>query len=75
MLLAFGRVLDILGEPSRSMIIAKIQNKHTSSDFLKSALTPISLTEIEEAIRNAVPIGSELIVKMFEAEYRRLELE
>jgi len=70
-LLAFSKVLNIVGEPSRNMIIGYIQEKYGISIFSNS-LHPISVEEIEDTILEIFPIGSELIVRMLEAELERM---
>jgi hypothetical protein len=72
-LLAFSKVLDILGEPSRNMIIIYIQNKYNVSIFSDVGNRSVSVEEIEDTIQELFPIGSELIIKMLEAEIDRTE--
>jgi len=70
-LLAFSKVLNIVGEPSRNMIIGYIQEKYGISIFSKS-LHSIAVEEIEDTILEIFPIGSELIIRMLEAELDRM---
>jgi hypothetical protein len=71
-LLAFSRVLDILGEPSRNMIIAYIQKKYNLPLF-SSISRLVSVEDIEDALQEVFPIGSELIIRMLDAEIDRME--
>ncbi|AFU58306.1 hypothetical protein Ngar_c13680 [Candidatus Nitrososphaera gargensis Ga9.2] len=64
--------MDILGEPSRNMIIIYIQKKYNVSIFSDISRS-VSIEEIEDTIQELFPIGSELIIKMFEAEIDRME--
>jgi hypothetical protein len=49
------------------MIIGFIQEKYGVS-IVSNSLHSISVEEIEDTIREIFPIGSELIIKMLEAE-------
>jgi hypothetical protein len=53
------------------MIIGLIQEKYGVSAFSNS-LHPISVEEIEDTILEIFPIGSELIIRMLEAELDRM---
>ena len=70
-LMAFSKVLNIVGEPSRNMIIGYIQEKYGISIYSNS-LHSIAVEEIEDTILEIFPIGSELIVRMLEAELERM---
>lgn len=70
--MAFSKVLTVVGEPSRNMIIGYIQEKYGISVFSNSGRR-ISLQEIEDAIPEILPIGAELIIRILEAELERLE--
>ncbi|TLY02431.1 MAG: hypothetical protein E6K92_05700 [Thaumarchaeota archaeon] len=60
-----------MGEPSRNMIIGYIQEKYGISIYSNS-LHSIAVEEIEDTILEIFPIGSELIVRMLEAELERM---
>lgn len=70
-LLAFSKVLNIMGEPSRNMIIGFIQEKY-GIRISSNSLHSISVEEIEDTILEIFPIGSELIIRMLEAELDRM---
>jgi len=54
------------------MIIIYIQKKYNVSIF-SEVTRSVSVEEIEDTIQELFPIGSELIIKMFEAEIDRME--
>jgi len=66
-LLAFIKVVNILGEPSRDMIMEYIKAKYGLSIY-SNAVRLISLQEIEDTIPEMFPIGGDLIIRMLEAE-------
>lgn len=70
--MAFSKVLTVVGEPSRNMIIAYIQKKYGISVFSNPG-RHISLQEIEDTIPEILPIGAELVIRILKAELERLE--
>ncbi len=55
------------------MIIIYIQKKYNVSIFSDVSNRSVSVEEIEDTIQELFPIGSELIIKMLEAEIDRTE--
>jgi len=71
-LLALSKVLDVLGEPSRTNTIQFIQNKYHVSP--QTGLSrPISVNEVEDALEELFTIGADLIIQMLEAELQMLD--
>lgn len=70
--MAFGKVLDILGEQSADAIIKHIQKKYGVLVF-SNPVRSLSLQEIEDTIPEIFPIGGKLIIKILEAELDMVE--
>lgn len=69
---ALGKVLDVLGEPSRSTTIQYIQDKYGIS--IQSGHTyQLTLEEVEDAMEELFTIGASLIIEMLEAELKMID--
>jgi hypothetical protein len=61
----------MLGEPSRNVMIECVQKKYDITLFSNTSRS-VSMKEIEDTIQEIFPIGSELIIRMLEAEVGRI---
>lgn len=67
---AFLKVLTILGEQSKDLILIEIEKKYGFP--LESQKRPITPMEIEDTIMELFEMAGELIMKMVKAEYHRI---
>jgi len=67
---AFLKVLTILGEQSKDLILLEIEKKYGFP--LESQKRPITPREIEDTIMELFEMAGELIMKMVKAEYHRI---
>ena len=67
---AFMRVLGILGEQSKDLVLLEIERKYGFS--LQSTTRPITPSEIEDTIEEVFEVAGDLIMTMVKAEYNRI---
>ena len=67
---AFLKVLNILGEQSKELILLKIEKKYGFS--LQNKTRPITTKEIEDTVMEIFEVAGDLIMTMVKAEYQRI---
>jgi len=67
---AFLKVLDILGEQSKELVLVEIEKKYGFP--LENQTRPITSREIEDTVMELFEMAGDLIIKMVKAEYRRI---
>ena len=67
---AFLRVLNILGEQSKDLVLIEIEKKYGFP--LEGQKRPITPREIEDTVMGLFEVAGDLIMKMVKAEYRRI---
>jgi hypothetical protein len=67
---AFLKVLNILGEQSKELILLEIERKYGFS--LQSKTRPITPKEIEDTVMELFEVAGDLIMTMVKAEYHRI---
>ena len=67
---AFLKVLNILGEQSKELVLLEVERKYGFS--LQSTIRPITPGEIEDTIEEVFEVAGDLIMTMVKAEYNRI---
>jgi hypothetical protein len=67
---AFLKVLNIVGEQSKELILIEVKKKYGVS--LQSKTRPITPKEIEDSVMDLFEIAGDLIMTMVKAEYYRI---
>ena len=67
---AFLKVLNILGEQSKELILLKIEKKYGFS--IQNKTRPITPKEIEDTVMEIFEVAGDLIMTMVKAEYQRI---